>query len=112
MAQVIDIHPKTPTEIASQIWGLPQHANKTFDPDLCESVMKEIEREQRHTDAWMNTAAQHLRNECYYRGIIQDIGELFGEDAFISDDGSRQQDVLCAKVLDLVRGVVASHTKD
>ena len=48
------------------------------------------------------TAAQHLRNEDYYRGLVQGIGNNFGADAYISEDGSIQQDILCAKVPYLV----------
>ena len=53
-------------------------------------------------EGWMETAAQHLRNEDYYRGLVQGIGKNFGADAYISDDGSIQQDILCAKVPYLV----------
>lgn len=52
---------------------------------------------------WCEAAAQHLRNEEYYRGLVVKIGEMLGPDAYISDDGSVQQDVLCAKVPELVR---------
>jgi hypothetical protein len=102
-ASVIDIHPRKPMEIATQIWCEERHARKTFDPDLAESFATELAAEQYASTAWMQTAAQHLRNECYYRCIVVEIGEMIGDEAFISDDGSRQQDVLCAKVAELVR---------
>ena len=60
---------------------------------------RELEAEK---EAWKETAAQHLRNENYYRGLVQETGKHFGADAYISDDGSIQQDILCAKVPDLV----------
>ena len=53
-------------------------------------------------EGWKETAAQHLRNKDYYRGLVQEVGKHFGADAYISDDGSIQQDILCAKVPDLV----------
>jgi len=53
-------------------------------------------------DNWKETAAQHLRNEEYYRGLLIQIGEMLGEEAYIADDGSKQQDVLCAKIPELV----------
>lgn len=54
-------------------------------------------------DLWKETASRHLKNEQYYHGLITQIGEMLGEDAYISDDGSRQQDVLCAKIPELVK---------
>lgn len=62
--------------------------------------------------AWYDTAAQHYRNECYYRGLVQEIGLIFGDEAYISDDGSRQQDVLCAKVPELVRRLMQEQVHD
>jgi len=57
----------------------------------------EVER-----DNWIDTAKQHHRNEDYYRGLVVQIGEMFGEIAHVSDDGLVQEDVLCAKVPELV----------
>jgi hypothetical protein len=54
-------------------------------------------------DGWMETARQHCRNEEYYRGLLDEIGEILGPEAFISDDGSIQQDVVRAKLPELVR---------
>ena len=56
---------------------------------------------RKERDAWIETAQQHCRNEAYYRGLVVQIGEAIGEAAYISDDGSKQQDVLCAKVPEL-----------
>lgn len=58
-------------------------------------------------DPWEETAAFHYRNECYYRDLVREIGAMFGADAYISDDGSVQQDVLCAKVPELVKRLLA-----
>jgi len=63
------------------------------------SRVRELEAEK---EGWKKTAAQHLRNEDYYRGLVHEVGKHFGADAYISDDGSIQQDILCAKVPDLV----------
>ncbi len=51
---------------------------------------------------WYNTAAEMSRNADYYRGLVVQIGKMLGEEAYISDDGSVQDDVLCAKVPELV----------
>jgi hypothetical protein len=56
----------------------------------------------RERDAWIETARQHARNEDFYRGIVTQIGEMFGEAARTSDDGSVQQSVLALKVPELV----------
>jgi hypothetical protein len=97
-----DIHPRTPLEISAQLWTLKEHSGKVMDVSFARSIATEIEREQKHTDAWYDTAAQHCRNEEYYRGLLVKIGEMIGEAAYISYDGSRQQDVLCAKIPELV----------
>lgn len=53
-------------------------------------------------NAWVESACQFSRNESYYCGLIDQIGEMFGEEAYVADDGSRSQDILRAKVPDLV----------
>lgn len=68
-------------------------------------------------DAWMETAKQQLSNTNYYRGLVVNIGEMLGPSAYISDDGSVQEDVLCAKVPELVaelrtRAVEAEASRD
>jgi hypothetical protein len=56
-------------------------------------------------DMWMETAAQHWENEKYYRSLVVQIGQLFGKKAQIADDGSDMQEVLCAKVPELVENL-------
>ena len=51
---------------------------------------------------WYDTAAQMSRNADYYRGLVEKIGKMLGKEAYISDDGSVQEDILCAKVPELV----------
>lgn len=67
-----------------------------MDVPLCEAVARRIA-------AWMETAAQAYRNEDFYRGIVVQIGEMFGDAAKTSNDGSIQQDVLALKVAPLVK---------
>lgn len=57
-------------------------------------------------DAWKESAAQSSRDLESYKSIVEQIGKLFGRDAYISDDGSVQQDVLALKVYPLVRSLV------
>lgn len=84
------------------------------DGGHCESLSKEIHKAAEaeiarrvaeagaERDAWKDTAAQHLRNEEFYRGIVSEIGEQFGIEAKTSDDGSVQDSVLALKVPELV----------
>jgi hypothetical protein len=53
-------------------------------------------------DAWVETAMMFSRNEEYYRGLVEAIGKMLGRDAYTADDGSFSQDVLCAKVPEIV----------
>jgi hypothetical protein len=74
-------------------------------PDACEiaRLNEEIVRLGVERNNWIETAQQHLRNEQYYRGLVDQCGKAIGKDAYTCDDGTTQQDVLCAKVPDLVR---------
>lgn len=81
--------------IAAQCWCDPETKKTEMDVALCEAVAKRIA-------TWMETAAQHLRNEDYYRGLLIKCGEAIGDAAYIADDGSRMEDVLCAKIPELV----------
>lgn len=63
----------------------------------------------REIEAWKETALLHHRNEQYYRGLVVKIGEMLGEAAYIADDGGRAEDVLCAKVPELVVALTAER---
>jgi hypothetical protein len=80
-------------------------ATKKGAADLSDGLQQaanEIERLERERDQWRDTAAFHLRNEEFYRNLVRQIGELFGEAARTSDDGSVQDSVLALKVPELV----------
>lgn len=72
-------------------------------------ALKQIERLRALTDAWMETTAQQIRNVDFYRGIITQIGDIFGVAARTSDDGSIQDDVLALKVPELVRDLYNNY---
>lgn len=74
-------------------------------PPLAESV-GDVDQQ---VENWKETAAFHCRNELFYRGLITQIGEMFGKEAYISDDGSVQQDVLALKVPELVAELLRKH---
>ena len=61
----------------------------------------------RERDAWMEDCKRHLRNEQYYRGLVLQIGECLGQEVYVCDDGSISQDILCAKVPELVERQLA-----
>ena len=80
---------------AAQCWCDPKNSHKDMDPDLCESVALRIAN-------WMDTAAQNQRNTDYYRSLLVKCGEIIGKRAYTYDDGSVSEDVLCAKIPDLI----------
>jgi len=56
-------------------------------------------------DGWKETAIQHARSSDFYRGLVIEIGELFGDAAKRQDDGGLSEDVLCLLVPGLARGL-------
>lgn len=62
--------------------------------------------------AWMETAAQAQRNCDYYRTLVERCGEALGESAKTDDAGKLHDDVLCAKVPELVEQLVARTERD
>lgn len=71
------------------------------------AVVAERDQMRRERDeareGWKEPAAQFARNADFYRGLVTQIGEMFGEAARTSDDGSVQDSVLALKVPELVR---------
>lgn len=72
-----------------------------------EALEKELASVKGERDAWIDDAARFNRNEDFYRGLVEQIGAHFGQDAYTSDDGSIQQDVLCLKVPELVSALMS-----
>lgn len=60
---------------------------------------------------WKETAAFHSRNEDFYRGIINQIGEILGVEAYTADDGSVGDSVLALKVPELVKKLKEQNEK-
>lgn len=65
-------------------------------------VCRSHEALRRASDNWLETAAQHLRNEQFYYGLLEQVALHLGPDVFVSDDGSVQDAPLMLKVPDLV----------
>lgn len=72
--------------------------------------MTKVEEQLRQEcNNWKETAAQYARNTEYYRDLVVQIGKMFGKKAYISDDNSIHQDVLCAKVPELVKELILDY---
>lgn len=54
---------------------------------------------------WKELAAQMARNADFYQGIVRQVGEILGKEAYTSDDGSVQDSVLALKVPELVKAL-------
>lgn len=90
----------------AQGWQEPETREREMDSVLAEAISRPVGRA---LSAWWETAAQHHRNEQYYRGLLVKIGEMIGAEAYVSDDGSVHDDVLVAKIPELVSKLIASR---
>ena len=81
--------------LAAQCWCDPETESRVLDAALAEAVAKRIAE-------WMKTAAQNQRNADYYRGLLEQCGRSIGNRAFTADDGSHSEDVLCAKIPEII----------
>lgn len=80
------------------------------DKELCEAVARML-------STWMQTAAQNQRNADFYRDIVHQCADNLGElvpSAYVSDDGSIQDEPLAVKVPGLVKSLaeLASSTSN
>jgi hypothetical protein len=87
-------------QAAAQCWCDPRTSNREMDVALATVFAERL-------DAWIETVRQHAKNEEYYRGLLDQIGALLGEAAYTSDDGSVQDEVLRAKLPELVASKVS-----
>lgn len=88
-------------QIAAQCWCDDETKNTEMDVVLAEAIAKRIA-------AWMDADAQAQRNCDYYRSLVIRCGNALGDAAKTCDDGSKSEDVLCAKVPELVEALVAN----
>lgn len=68
-------------------------------------LMSRIEEVVRERDGWQETAAQHLRNEQFYRDLLGQCAELLGDECRRSDDGKLipKGDFLALKVPEVLK---------
>lgn len=74
-----------------------------------ESLLQDGEALQKALEdvaGWERSACNYAKNMEYYRGLLDQIGSIIGEAAYTCDDGSKSEDVLRAKLPELVRGLV------
>ncbi len=81
--------------MAAQCWCDTETENIEMDVILAEAVAKRIA-------VWMQTAAQNQGNADYYRGLLVECGEIIGDRAFTTDEGKRRDNVLCAKIPEII----------
>jgi len=92
-------------QIVARAWCDPKNAHKEFDADLANSI---VEKTLYALLTWKDLAVHMSNNSDYYRGLLDEIGDLFGRDAYTCDDGSLSEDILRAKVPELVRNMFNS----
>jgi len=64
--------------LLDEISSLTQHAD---------ILQRDVEAFSAERDAWQETAAQHCRNEEYYRDLIDQVAPLLGPPMYTQDDG-------------------------
>ena len=82
-------------EIAAQCWCDEETSSIEMDTILAEAVAKRIA-------AWMESAAEYCRDVEFYRGLLDECAEHLGTAAYISDDGSIQDEPVRLKIPELV----------
>ena len=82
-------------QIAAQCWCDEETKLMVMNDVLAEAVAKRIA-------VWMDTAAENQRNADYYRGLVVRCGKAIGMRAYMQDDGGLCEEVLCAKVPDII----------
>lgn len=92
-------------QLAAQCWCDKETEGLTMDTRLAEACAIRIA-------AWMSTAAQMSNDAEFYRNIVKECGEAIGVEAYTSDDGSVQQDVLALKVPELVKKLIKNKNHE
>ena len=78
---------------------------------LLELAATEFDRLLHGSTAWEESARLYAGNAEFYRGLVREIGAMFGPVAYTSDDGSVQDEVLALKVPELVAAALAERAK-
>jgi hypothetical protein len=89
-------------EAAVQCWQDKETKGIEMDGRLAAAVARRIA-------GWMQIAAEAYKGVEFYRGIIDQCGATIGIEAYTSDDGSIQEDVLALKLPELVKKLVLDN---
>lgn len=81
--------------IAAQCWCDKRTEHLEMIPDLAEVFAEQL-------SYWIYYASQNQINTEYYRNLLIKCGEILGDESYISDDGSIQDEVLCAKIPEII----------
>ena len=81
---------------AAQCWCQESTSHLTMNPVLANEFARCLA-------GWMQTAAQHARNEGFYRNLLVQCAGYLGPEVFVSDDGSVNDSPLVLKVPELVK---------
>jgi len=84
--------------IAGNERKLAEHHIQAFIP----AVAARLAERDGLAKAWEETAAQHCRNEFFYRGLLDQIAVHLGPNVYVSDDGSIQDSPLRLKIPEMV----------
>lgn len=85
-----------------ELLTFPRGLRAVVDADFT----RKLERER---DGWKDTAARSQRDADYYRNLVVCCGNAIGEAAKTCDDGTKSEDVLCAKVPEVVLQIVSER---
>ena len=58
---------------------------------------------------WKESAAAFARNMEYYQGLVDRIGRAIGPEAYTAEDGSKSDDVLRAKVPEIIERLLSGE---
>ena len=77
--------------------------------DAADDLLDGAAPETPERSPWEETAAQFCRNMEYYRGLVDRIGRAIGPEAYVADDGSVSEDVLRAKVPEIIERLLETN---
>jgi len=60
---------------------------------------------------WEQEAMRYAQGMDFYRGLLRQIGETLGVDAYMADDGSVMEDPLALKIPELVRELIGKNRR-
>lgn len=89
-------------QFAAQCWCDEETSHIPRDSALLDAVAKRIA-------VWMETSAYFQGGMEFYRGLLEQCGQIIGPDAYISDDGSVQDSVIVLKIPELVQKMKDMH---